>query len=219
MLIAATCSVFVLSFVPGAQLITYPLQLFTTIIHEGGHAVMCYLTGGSVDRIGIDPNGSGVTLIQGGIPALFYMAGYLGATVFGAVALHVGRRLNMGRRALGLIGGIVLGITVLWIHPWSSPFGFLAGSIIGTLLLLGAKFLPETAAHFAASFLAIQVSLNALTDIRNLLYLTTATGADNDAVFMAKTYFMPPWFWAGLWAIIAAGVLFASLRVYWRNGK
>jgi hypothetical protein len=180
---------------------------------------MCYLTGGSVDRIGINPNGSGVTIIHGGIPALFYMAGYLGAALFGAVALQVGRRTGTGRRALGLIGGIVLGTTILWIHPWSSPFGFVAGAIIGSLLLLGAKYLPESAAHFVASFLAIQVSLNALTDIRNLLYLTTATLADNDAVFMSKTYFMPPWFWAGLWALVAAGILFVSLRVYWRDAK
>lgn len=219
MLLMAAAVALVLYFVPGAQVVTYPLHLFTTIVHEGGHAVMTYLTGGSVQSIGVNPNGSGVTYSLGGIDWLIYMAGYLGAITFGAATLHIGRRKGKGRRALMALGAIVWVITLLWIHPWSSPFGFAAGAVIGGLCLLGARFLPEPAAHFAGSFLAVQLSLNAIFDMRNLLWLTTNTGADNDAVFMARAHGLTPWFWAGLWALIAAGVLFASLRAYWRDGR
>jgi hypothetical protein len=217
MLLAAAAVALVLYFIPGAQIVTYPLHLFTTIVHEGGHAVMTYLTGGSVLSIGVSPDTSGATYSLGGIDWLIYMAGYLGAITFGAIALHIGRKRGHGRRSLVTLGTIVLCISLLWIHPWSNPFGFAAGAVIGGLLLAGARFLPETAAHFTGSFLAVQLSLNAIFDMRNLLWLTTNTAADNDAVFMAKAHGLTPWFWASLWAIIAAGVLFTSLRAYWRS--
>src|SRR5258708_22702243 len=126
-LVVATLVSLALTFVPGANFALYPLVLFTTIIHEGGHAIMTVLTGGGVQSIGISPDGSGVTYSVNGISWLVYMAGYLGATLFGALALHVGRKNGRGKRGIQLIAAFVLGVTLLWIHPWSSPFGFIAG--------------------------------------------------------------------------------------------
>ncbi len=220
LLAAATAASLVLYFVPGAELATYPIRLFTTIIHEGGHALMTLLTGGAVVGIGISPGASGLTQSLGGVPWLILMAGYLGATTFGAVTLHLGRRARYGRRGLGLMAAVVLGITALWIHPLGiagGNFGFLAGLVVGGLLLLGARFLPEQVAQFVTSFLAVQLCLNAIYDLRTLLLLTTYTSADNDAKFMAQAYGLTPWFWAGLWAIMAVLILGASLRAYWRE--
>lgn len=200
-------------------MLLYPFVLLTTIIHEGGHALMALLTGGSVLSIGISPDGSGLTVSSGGIPGLVYMAGYLGATLFGAVALHVGRRKGMGKRSLQLMGALILGVSILWIHPWSSPFGFAAGLVIAGLLFLTARFTSERVSHFMSSFLAVQVSLNAFYGLRTLLYATTQTRLDNDAVFMSQLVHLPSWFWAGLWAVIAAGILAASLKIYWRESR
>src|SRR5262245_50958528 len=111
LLLSATLVCAVLYLIPGAHFALYPFVLLTTIIHEGGHALMTMLTGGSVLSIGINPDGSGVTYSSSGIPGLIYMAGYLGATLFGAIALHVGRRKGMGRRSLQLVGGLVLAVT------------------------------------------------------------------------------------------------------------
>jgi hypothetical protein len=219
LLIAATLASVVLAFVPGADILLYPVVLFGTIVHEGGHAVMAILTGGGVQSIGINPDGSGVTYSIGGIPAFTYMAGYLGATLFGAAALHIGRRKGAGRRSLILMAILVLAVTLFWIHPWSSPFGFVTGIAISALMFAAARFVSEPAAHFLASFLAVQLSLNALYGIRTLLFITTHTSIDNDAVFMARDYLLTPWFWAGLWAILSIGILAVSLRVYWRESR
>ena len=49
------------SLTPWGPLVLYPFRLFTTWIHECGHAVMAVLVGGSVASITIEPNGSGLT--------------------------------------------------------------------------------------------------------------------------------------------------------------
>ena len=218
LLAAATAAALILSFIPGAELITYPIRLFSTLVHEGGHALATILTGGAVQQIWLSPNTSGLTMSRGGFGPLIYSGGYLGTAVIGAAALLLSRRRKAGRRGTILIALSVLAVTLLWIHPWSDGlFGFIVGLGIAGALLLAARFLSEPAAQFLTSFLAVQLSLNALYDVRDLLWMTTRTAGDNDAVFMAQAYGLWPWFWAATWAIGAVIILGATLRAYWRE--
>src|SRR5205807_4239437 len=82
LLAAASIVSIALWYIPGAALVLYPVRLFVTFIHEGGHAVMTLITGGAVAGMAIHGDGSGVTYSAGGIPSLVYMAGYIGATAF-----------------------------------------------------------------------------------------------------------------------------------------
>lgn len=219
LLLLATAASVTLAFVPGAAAVIYPIRLFSTIVHEGGHALMTLFTLGHVEGIVIRPNASGVTTSAGGIGPLIYMAGYLGAAVFGAIGLHLTRRPGSGQRTLALLGALVIVVTAAWIHPWNSPFGFLAGLVVGGLLMVASRALPEPGARFAAAFLAVQLSLNALYDVRDLVWMTTHTGMENDAVFMSQHYGLVPWFWAVVWAAASAAILAASLRSYWRASR
>src|SRR5205823_3449153 len=99
-----------------------------------------------------------------GIPALIFMAGYLGTTTFGALTLLMSRYRGTGRRGLAIVAFGVLAVTLLWIHPWRGAdgfFGFWAGLVVSGLIFLGARYLSEPAARFLASFLAVQLCLNA----------------------------------------------------------
>src|SRR5215218_6854870 len=58
--IAAAVSLAV-SLTPAADMALYPFRLFTTWVHESGHAVATLLVGGHVSSIVIRPDGSGVT--------------------------------------------------------------------------------------------------------------------------------------------------------------
>lgn len=220
LLLAATLVSAALWYIPGAQIALYPIRLFVTIIHESGHALMTVLTGGAVAGMAIHPDGSGVTLSAGGIRFLVLMAGYLGATAFGAFALHLCRRQGNGRRSLLFLAAVTLVATGLWLRPWGAgAFGFFAGLGIGLALLAGSRRLSEPTAAFLTASLAVQLCLNALFDIRGLVWLTTNTHADNDAVFMAQAFGLTPWFWALAWAAAAAAILGVSLRAYWRSTR
>lgn len=216
LLVAATILSAVLWYIPGAEVVTYPIRLFVTLIHEGGHAAMTLLTGGQVERIALDARANGLTMSLGGLPFLIYMAGYLGTTVFGALSLQIARRAGKGPHTLGVMAGAALALTLLWVR---NGFGFGAGLGIAVVLLLLARYLSRTAADFAAAFLSVQLCLNALFDLRNLLFMTTVMGGDNDAVFMARMYGLTPWFWAILWAVGACAILFGALRAYWGRSR
>jgi hypothetical protein len=218
LLAAATAASLILSFIPGAELLTYPIRLFSTLVHEGGHALATVISGGSVNQIWVFPNTSGLTESLGGFGPLIYSGGYLGTAIIGAAALLMSRRNGSGRRGAVLIACAVLAVTILWVHPWNAGvFGFATGLGIAGLLLVCARLMSEPAARFLTSFLAVQLSLNALYDVRDLLHMTTRAAGENDAVFMANAYGLWPWFWAATWAIGAVVVLGATLRAYWRE--
>jgi len=220
LLAGATLLSVALWYLPIAEFALYPLRLFVTFVHEGGHALVTVLTAGHVGYVTIAPDGSGLTMSQGGLFAFISMAGYVGATAFGAFCLHLSRRKDGGRQGLVLLAVTVLLITGLWINPVGAGFfGFVSGVAIGLALIGAARGLPEKGAAFLLAFLAVQLSLNAIFDLRNLLWMTTQTAAKNDAVFMTEAYGLTPWFWALLWAGISGAILAASLRAWWRATK
>jgi len=234
LLLLATLVTAGLFFVPYSDYLLYPLRLFVTFIHESGHAMAALLTGGSVDSLHVSPGGSGVTWIR--VSPLWawisLSGGYVGSALFGALLLQTGRLTHWrhaGRTTLYAAAFYILGITVLWAHnPFNNPgnsftgggaftpdfFTPLAGGCLFFLLFALAKLSSPRFANFLAAFLAVQCSLNALVDLRTLLFITTNNLGDNDAVFMSQHYLLPPTFWALLWAGIALIVIVLSLWSY-----
>src|SRR5215510_15584984 len=83
-LLGATALTIVISYIPFGGLVVYPLRLFVTFIHEGGHALAALLTLGSVHRLAIHANASGETYTSGGLSLLISSLGYLASKAYGA---------------------------------------------------------------------------------------------------------------------------------------
>src|SRR5436190_12678776 len=100
---AAAAVSLVVSLTPWAPFLLYPFKLFTTWVHECGHALMTVLTGGQVMSIRIEPDTSGVTqsLVPVGRVAggLIASSGYLGAALVGCLLMAATRV----RRRTGVI--------------------------------------------------------------------------------------------------------------------
>jgi len=204
------------SLTPWGPLILYPFTLFTTWVHECGHAVAAVLLGGAVASITIQPDTSGLTrslmpassLAQ----AIVASAGYLTASIVGCCLLSASRVDRRAKPILWTIGALMLVTVVLWIR---NPFG--AVVVVAwalTLLWLGGTRATKGLAGFAISVLAIQVSLNAVFDIRMLFLVRGAS----DAATMQRLTGVPSWLWAAGWMAISAGLLVATLRAT-RGGR
>ena len=231
-LLWATLATLALWYVPYSNYLLYPLRLFVTYVHESGHAIAGVISGMGVASLHVSPDGSGVTWVGESIvwDWLTISGGYVGAAIFGALLLQASRIGTPDKRGkIALYGASVylLLVTALWAHnPFNNPnsitpdfFTPIVGVILAAGLFLLARAVTPVWAEFAASFLAVQCGLNALGDLRTLLYLTSGGFGDNDAVFMTRHYALTPTIWALFWASIAVVVLGASLWAYLRSPR
>lgn len=227
LLIAAAISI-VLWFIPFAEFLTYPFRLFVTFIHEGGHAIAAVLTGNSVDSLSVAANASGETYTtQGGMLSQMFVssAGYVGSMAYGALLLVLIRRSIAARAVLIGSAAIVLALTVIYgvFKPvvsgvtWSGiPFTLLAGTLLTVGLVAVAKFASARVASFFVSFLAVQLVLNALLDLKTVFFLSSpfAPSVPTDAMNMANATGIPSIFWAVSWITLSIGILWLAMRGY-----
>ena len=217
LLLAVTGAVLAAQFVPMLDLVFFPLRILTTFVHESSHALAALLTGGSVRQISIDLAGNGITATSGGFGPIIYMAGYVGTIGTGGASILLQRRPGMGRKAFAIGAALILTITLLWIRPLQDPWGFVAGAALSFMMAAGARYLSENWARTAAVFLGVELCLNAVFDLRNLIWMATGSNTPNDAVLMAAAYGGPAWFWAVCWAAIAGIILVSTFAAYWRR--
>jgi hypothetical protein len=186
-----------LSLTPWGEVALYPFKLFTTWVHECGHAAMVVLVGGSVASIAIRPDTSGLT--QSLVPAtlvsqgLVASAGYLGASVVGCFLLSAARVQKWAKPILLTVGALMVVTAVLWIR---NLFGVAAVGTWAAFLIIVSRRATGKALRFVLSLLAIQVALNAVFDIRVLFLIG---GQPSDAETMARLFALPSWFWASVW--------------------
>lgn len=232
LLLAALITV-VLWFLPYAEYLVYPIRLFVTFIHEGGHVLASLVTGGSVQSLTVAPDGSGMvqSLTNSWLSVIITSsAGYLGAVAYGTLLLVLIRRAYSAR--------IVLAASAAFIGLMTVIFGLLAplwnlfsvevsgGSVLftiisGTALTLGllaiAKYASAWWANFTLAFLAVQCILNAVSDLKTLFVLNAPFAGSHihsDAANMAAATGMPAVFWVILWIGISILLISIGLRVY-----
>jgi hypothetical protein len=217
LLVFASLLTMALWFIPFAGVITWPISLFVTLLHEAGHAIAALATMGNVHRIALDWRGNGVTLFSGGWSWIVVSTGYLFTMLYGSSLLLVLRRARNARSAAIFTGTLVLLITVLFagnLPAWLTGLVFGGGC-----LLLALKAKPKVT-HFVMSFLAVQCVLNALYDLRTLLFLSAFdSNIHTDAQLMAAATngFVPALVWALGWSALAVVMLGATLVVYYRS--
>lgn len=231
LLLIATILSVVLWFIPYTDYLVYPIRLFVTFIHEGGHALMSILTGGSVQSLTVSPDASGlVKSLTGSSWAvlLFSSAGYLGATAFGALLLGL-IRFRVSPK-------IILTGSAIWIAILTVFFGFIApiinifsadvsigsvaftvisGAIIAAGLFAVSRYSNPQFANFFVGFLAIQCLLNAFFDLKTVFLISTSSAnIHNDAANMASVTGIPQPIWVLMWIGISIIVVSIALRLY-----
>jgi hypothetical protein len=207
----------------------YPLQLFATFIHEGGHVLATVLTGNSVQSLTVSPDTSGAVWSQGSgwLSQLFISsAGYLGTTAFGAGLLAWMRFGYSSRTALYICSGLIAVLAVifgafapLWNLFATVTFGGLlftvfSGLVIAAGLFAVARYASLKWANFALAFVAVQVLLNAVFSLVDLFFITASTAAHSDAANMAAATGIPAIVWVFVWLFVSILMISIGLRIY-----
>ena len=155
-----------------------PLELFATWVHEASHAVVGLLCGGSITRIDLSTDGSGVTGVRTGFPPSDFTqvavgsAGYVGTVIIGALLLAAGRWVTASRAVLSVIGGFMVLSALLWM-PSAFSFGLSVG--LGVLFVVLVFLVPPRWIRFLVS------GLGALTIVEGLLRIADVGDRTPDA--------------------------------------
>jgi hypothetical protein len=216
-LLVALVLSFLLWLVPGASLILLPIHPYLTFVHEGWHALIAVATGGHVSDVhifGID--GGGVTGISGGATLLVASAGYVGSAVTGATYLALLPRPHALRMAAWLQYFWLAVVAVLWDHDVNAWLYLL---FFGAILAILATRLPERWFAIAMGFLALQLNLAVLGDLRTLVVLSAFSRTHSDALLAASISHIPSLIWALVWTAISGLLLLWSLRYALAYGR
>ena len=212
--------VYILWNIPQLDIVLYPLKLFTTYVHEAGHAVATLISGGRVEGFEVALDGSGLLTRVGGWNWLIGPAGYLGAAFFGSTLFFV---INRFPRFVNPISvGLGIGIALFTI---AVAFGNILALFLGVgfgmlMMALGLRAHPAITI-FALNILAVSTALEAFFDLRYLIFFIDASNGEvaNDAVNFSQrvTPFISPSVIAITWAAIA--ILMFSLALYYGAWK
>ncbi len=185
----------------------YPLKVFVVLLHEISHAVAAVATGGTIERIVLDPNQGGACYCPGENAFATLSAGYLGSLAWGSLLVVAGqaKRIN-GRWVTGAVGILVVALTLAYVR---STFGFGFGLAFGIALVIGAVKLSSAVNQGVLLTLGLTSCLYAILDIKS--DILDRPELQSDAAMLGDLTGIHTVVWGSLWitiAVLASGWLF-----------
>jgi Peptidase M50B-like len=182
----------------------YPLKIFVVLLHEVSHGIVAVATGGSIQRITLDPMQGGACECPGGNAFLTLSAGYLGSLLWGGLLLSVARSSRIKPQWVNtLIGAIVVGLTLLYVR---NGFGFAFGIAFGLGMLLVSKKTGVTVNRTLLLTLGLTSALYAILDIKS--DIIDRPEVHSDAQMLSEITGVPTLVWGVIW--ISVALLFSA---------
>jgi hypothetical protein len=208
--IAIAIVYFLLRFMGGSfgQIVLYPITLLVTFLHEFGHAIGAGLTGGNIQGMQINTDGSGVTTTLGGNRAVTLLGGYIGSALFGNLLFYIGAKLDKYHRVtLVFLGGLMVFAGIFWYESWQSTLVLIAFGV-------GLYFIARHAewVSWALMFFGIASTLYIIQDFKY--------GPSSDlAQFEATVGIFPVSIWQYLWLGVAIAMFVYNIRLILGRGS
>ena len=200
-----------LTYVP---VLSVPLKWFEVLFHESSHALAAVLTGGSVEWIELNWDGSGLAATRGNMLFLTAFSGYAGAIAWGALLYAMGSAMahNTARLTTGILLVLATLEALFWLKADVASY-----AITGVLMAILALMLHPRAARLAKPLLRLIGAFVLVSAIVSPSYLLAIGDSQpNDALSLAKLTGVPAVVWSVGW--MGLGVLAAGL-LFWWEGK
>lgn len=216
-----------LTWMPWFSWLAYPFRLLVTLVHELSHGLAALATGGYFRNFVVFSDGSGLAYTAGGWRFLVVPAGYLGAAAFGALLILLGTSHRASRWSLGALGVLMALLSLRYGLPGLASEHALAGllaattgSVLGAVFLAVALRASKSWILFTIHLLALMTGLNAFSDLRTLIGLSSSpTALATDARSMADLTRLPATFWAVFWALGSGILLGSAAWIAWTSRR
>lgn len=183
--------------------LSWPLRWAETFYHEMSHGLACILTGGKVHSLRLDWRGSGACTFSGGWRFPISLAGYMGASVWGAVLFLIGLYLNDEGIRWWLY--LELGVLALTFLLWARSFSTLIILIlIASVYASALWFPPQYGLNYVLQVMGLFIMLNALGAP---FHLIDGQHVGDGADLANLTRIIPEGVWVAWWVVFAAFTL------------
>lgn len=178
-----------------------PIKVLTVFFHELGHAGAAWMTGGVVHAVAVGADGAGLTLTQGGNPAVILNGGYLGSLLGGMLLLRLLKLHGGGPLAAALLGCTLVLISLMFFAQ--SPLGYGIVLVMAVLMFGLAARSPAGLAEWVVRLVGWLCSFYAVIDLFDDIFVQTAT-VRTDAEALEALTEVPAAAWGASWVAIAA---------------
>jgi len=182
--------------------IMYPVRLFVTFLHEFGHALGAVITGGWVEEVQINQDGSGWTRTANGNRPVTIMGGYLGSAIFGNLLFYIGARAKRLIKPVLILLVIAMLITAFY---WFNSL-FTTGVLIAFSVFLLFIALKTNLGREMLMFLGLASVLYIIQDFN--------VGPKSDLkAYEEVMIFIPANVWMYIWLGVAILLFIFNLRL------
>lgn len=221
LLLLAAAVFFVLSRIPYGNLIQWPFVIITTFIHEMGHGLTAIATGGSLVKIEVFRNGSGLATIHtfpGWKHASTAAGGLLAPSIVGGLFIAAGPSRRAASIMFLCLSIFMLGCCALWVR---SVFGLAVLIPMGLLFLWLSRKHKSGIDQFLIQFMGVHMLVDTFTRTIPYIFSDDANVAGDvrhsDSSVIAEQLIGGHFLWACIVAAIALLIFAFSLRVTYRQ--
>ena len=186
----------------------YPIRLFVTFLHEFGHAIGAVITGGWVEEVQINADGSGWTRTANGNRPITIMGGYLGSALFGNILFLVGARAKvLVKPMLAIVIASMLVTGFYWYNSMFTTCVLVGFSAFLIFILLWTDWGGDI-----LMFLGLASVLYIIQDFN--------VGPKSDLkAYEEVMVFIPANIWMYIWLAVAVLLFVFNLRILFRTTR
>jgi len=184
--------------------ISIPFKWLESYFHEISHGLTALLTGGSIVKIQLFPNGAGLCTTRGGSAFFISLMGYGGAILWGSLIFYLASSHRKTAQIFSiLLIGLLASSILLWVRDLLTLF------IVVVLLMLVIAQLKYSSQKHLQTLLQLTGLLVLINSLMSPLYLLDGQ-AKGDGAALANMTFIPEIIWVVIWFSAA---LFATYRL------
>jgi len=182
-------------------IISVPFKWLESYFHEISHGLSALLSGGSIIKIELFPNGAGLCTTRGGSVLLISFMGYAGAILWGSLIYSIASiNRKVAKNFSALIMLLIITSLIFWVRD---VLTFIIVSIVLGLFFIQFK-LPNSA-HLQ-KILKLTGMMVLLNSLLSPLYLLDGRSL-GDGARLANITFIPELIWVIIWSISAVYAL------------
>lgn len=211
--------------VPAIFQLNYPFYVLFIFIHEIGHGIASWLTGGEFSHFVVFPGLGGLSYVGGGSPFLVTVAGTFSVALFTTILILLGHDPKVNRIVVGLTGLALVLISLRYGFPSifdqglaNGLFTMVAGVILGSTLLLVARWASLSVNIFFQYLLVFKGIVITFADTWGIVRMTVpffGQGIGGDVTGLAEMTHIPVFIWGLIWTAVAVVMFATAFWVVW----